>query len=193
VEVKLPEAEALPLNVIESGGTKLRPSITTVSPTAPLVGKILQTVGPPFGADVQDDVGVGVAVGTGVGDAVGRGVGDAVGRGVGVAVGTGVGVAVETGVCVAVGCGVGLAVGEGVGAELGVDVGVGVIAGVAVAVACGVGLAVGEGVACVEPNSTSANQFVAFGANVNVPRLFDPKVSVDPLTVAGPSHATSQL
>ena len=61
--------------------------------------------------NIDEGIGVGVAVGVGVG------VGVAVGVGVGVAVGVGVGVAVGVGVGVAVGVGVGVAVGVGVGVD----------------------------------------------------------------------------
>jgi hypothetical protein len=110
VDEKVPEAAALPAKIMESGGIKFVPLMTTVVPTGPHVGLKLLIVGavPEEVAFVPVD---GVHVGAGVGLTVGAGDGVAVGPGVTVGTGDGVGV----GDAVGAGDGVGVGDGDGVG------------------------------------------------------------------------------
>ena len=87
VVVKLPAARALPANVTARGAAKFAPLITTVDPTAPLVGERLQMAGAldPVAHAAGDATTVGVGVGVGVADAPGA----ALGFALGVTVGTG--------------------------------------------------------------------------------------------------------
>jgi hypothetical protein len=146
--VKLAE---VPLKLTAVAPVKFVPVITTVAPTAPLVGSKPVIVGA-----LAVGVGVGVVVGVEVGVdgiAVGVRVGVAVGAiAVGVRVGVRVGVAVGA---IAVGVRVGVAVGVRVGVRVGVAVGVrvGVAVGVRVGVAVGtatVGVGVEVAVTVIE-------------------------------------------